>query len=130
MAAEDPSLGGQLVGLKVQRDELAEEIAAQPKRMSGGEPAITPEKVAMFAALLKDKLQNGPSDLKQAYARLAVHEVCVKDKEIRISGSKAVLAQAAARGLDKAAPAVLSFVREWRARDDEDENFCIVINIA
>jgi hypothetical protein len=128
MAAEDPSLKERLVGLKVRRDELASELADLQKRMVAGEPAITPEKLAAFGALLKDKLRNGPPDLKQAYARLVLREVSVRDKEIRISGSKAILARAASRGLDKTAPAVLSFVQEWRAGDDEDENFIIIVH--
>jgi site-specific DNA recombinase len=120
MAAEDPSLRERLVGLKVQRDELAVEIAELQKRNSNGEPTITPEKIAQLAVLLRDKLRNGPPELKQAYARLAIREVTVRDKEIRISGSKAVLARAVSQGLDQTAPAVLSFVREWRTRQDSN----------
>ncbi len=52
--------------------------------------------------------------------RLVMREVSVGDKEIRISGSKAALARAASDGFDKAAPAVLSFVREWRTRQDSN----------
>ncbi|CAA2136783.1 hypothetical protein [Hyphomicrobium sp. ghe19] len=37
MAAEDPSLRERLVGLKVQRDELAVEIAELQKRVANGE---------------------------------------------------------------------------------------------
>jgi hypothetical protein len=45
-----------------------------------------------------------------------------------ISGSKAVLARAASQGPGKAAPAVLSFVQEWRARNnDEGEKFRIIV---
>ena len=73
-----------------------------------------------MAILLRDKLHNGPAELKQAYARLAMREVSIKDKEIRITGSKAVLAKAASRGLGKTAPAVLSFGREWRTRQDSN----------
>lgn len=118
MDAEDGSLRERLVGLKVRRDELAAEIADLQKRLSNGEPTITPDKIVAFAALLRDKLRNGPRDLKQAYVRLVMREVSVGDKKIQISGSKAVLARAASDGLDKAAPAVLSFVRKWRTRQD------------
>ncbi len=52
--------------------------------------------------------------------RLAMREVSVMDKEIRITGSKAVLARAAAQDLDKTPPGVLSFVREWRTRQDSN----------
>jgi hypothetical protein len=46
-----------------------------------------------------------------------------------VEGSKAVLARAASRGLDKTAPAVLSFVQGWRAGADEDENFVVVVKV-
>ncbi|HML27310.1 MAG TPA: hypothetical protein PKE16_00440 [Hyphomicrobium sp.] len=108
MTAEDGSLRERLVGLKVRRDELGAEIADLPKRLANGEPAITPDKIAALAASLRDKLRNGSSDFKQAYVRLIVQEVSVGDKEIRISGSKAVLARAASDGLDKTAPGVFS----------------------
>jgi hypothetical protein len=37
---------------------------------------------------LRRKREHGSSDLKQAYVRLAMREVSVRDKDIRISGSK------------------------------------------
>ena len=58
--------------------------------------------------------------IKQAYVRLVMNEVTVKDKEISISGSKAALARAASDGLNEAVPGVLSFVRQWRARKDSN----------
>ena len=62
----------------------------------------------------------GPSEFRQAYARLLMDEVRVTDEEIRISGSKSVLARCAADGVGEPAPRVLSFVREWRARQDSN----------
>lgn len=72
--------------------------------------------VAALARWSIEAVLNGLLEFRQAYARLAMREVTVTDKEIRISGSKAVLARAAAQGLDSAPPGVLSFVREWRTR--------------
>jgi len=43
----------------------------------------------------------------------------VNDQEIRIGGSKAVLA----RSVAKTTPAVLSFVLKWRAPPGEDDNY-------
>lgn len=120
MEAEDPNLKERLVGLKVQRDELAQDIAELQKRTTSGEPAITPDKIEKLAALLREKLHNGPPELRQAYARLVMREVSVSDKEIRITGSKAVLARAATLGLGETPPGVLSFVREWRSRQDSN----------
>lgn len=113
--AGDASLRERLVNLRFRRDELAKEVSDLQRRLASAEPVLTPEKVARLAVLLREKLYTGPPDLRQAYARLLLSEVRVDDQEIRISGSKAVLARTAAEGLGTTAPPVLSFVREWRA---------------
>lgn len=120
MHPEDAELKERLIGLKLQRDEIAREMGDLQKRAASGEPRITPEKVARLAVLLRDKLHGGPPELRQAYARLLMDEVVVSDKEIRIGGSKNVLARAATEDADMPAPAVLSFVREWRTRQDSN----------
>ena len=120
MEAGDPSLRERLIGLKVQRDERAKDAADLQRRMSTGEPQITPEKIERLSILLRDKLHHGEPEFRQAYARLIMEEVTVSDEEICISGSKAVLARCAAAGDTPAAPAVLSFVQEWRARRDSN----------
>ena len=120
MDAEDASMRERLVNLRFRRDELADQIADLTRRLAMAEPVITPEKIEKVALLLREKLYSGPPDLRQAYARLLLNEVRVDDREIRISGSKAVLARTAAGGVAKTTPAVLSFVREWRARNDSN----------
>lgn len=120
MDAEDPSMRERLVGLKLRRDELASDIAEMQKRINDGAPTITREKIEKLASLLRDKLNNGSPELKQVYARLVMTEVTVREKEIRIKGSRRVLARATSQGLVITPPAVLSFVREWRARKDSN----------
>ncbi len=120
MHAEDSELKDRLVNLKLRKDEAAKEIADLQKRMNSSEPEITPEKINRIAALLKDKLHNGPPELRQAYARLVMDEVAVSDDGIRICGSKDILARCANSELGASAPAVLSFVREWRTRHDSN----------
>jgi hypothetical protein len=122
MDAEDASMRERLVNLRFRRDELAEQISDLTRRFAMAEPVITPEEIEKLALLLRDKLHHGSPDLRQSYARLLLSEVRVDDREIRISGSKAVLARSAAGGVAKTTPAVPSFVREWRTQDDEDEN--------
>ena len=120
METEDPSLKERLLGLKLQRDERVVEIADLQQRLSSNEPEITPEKIGRFATLLRDKLLNGTPEFRQVYARMVMREVSVRDKEIRIIRSKAILAEAASQGFGKALLAVLSFVREWRTRQDSN----------
>ena len=95
------------------------EAEAAIMRVTSGEPVVTPAKIEKLAALLRDELHNGPPELRQAYARLAMREVSVKNKDIRITGWKAVLAKAAARVSTLSRPE-FSFVREWRTRQDSN----------
>lgn len=120
MHAKDPDLKDRLVNQKLRRDEAVQEIADLQKRMSAGERQITPEKVTRVAALLRDKPHDGPPQLRQAYVRLFLEEVSVSDQEMRISGSKDILAKSVSNGLDSSTPMVLSFLREWRARHNSN----------
>lgn len=126
MDPDDSSLRERLVGLKLRRDELAAEVVDLSKRASNDQSSITPEKIKRLSGLLRDKLHSGSPELKQAYARLVVQQVTVKGKEIRIKGSKAVLARAASNGLGNNPPAVLSFVRGWYAAQGECANVYVV----
>jgi hypothetical protein len=120
MEAEDPAMRERLVGLKLQRDRIAKEICELQNRMASSTPTITHEKVARVGGLLRDRLYEGPPDFRQAYARLLMDEVRVTESEIRISGPKSVLARCAAEGGAETAPQVLSFVQEWRARQNSN----------
>ena len=109
MDAEDPAMRERLVALRLQRDQNAEEIGELQNRMASLAPTITPEKVARVGGLLRDKLYEGPPEFRQAYARLLLDEVLVSDEEIRISGSKSILARCATQGVAESMPKVLSF---------------------
>ena len=80
----------------------------------------TPEKISLVSTLLRDRLHHGPMEMRQAYARLLMDEVAVTQDEIQISGSRVILARVASDGANMPPPAVLSFVREWRARKDSN----------
>jgi site-specific DNA recombinase len=87
-----------LVALKFERDRIATEIAELQKRIGPAEPISTPEKVERMAELLRDRLYSNQPELRQAYGRLLMDEVSVTREEIRISGSKTVLARAVSAG--------------------------------
>jgi site-specific DNA recombinase len=120
MDAGDPALRDRLTGLRLQRDELAREVSEQQKRLADGTPQLTPAKIKSVGNLLRDKLFEGPPELRQAYARLLLSEVAVTSSEIKITGSKSVLARCASTELDEVAPVVLSFVQKWRTRQDSN----------
>ncbi|MFT4026589.1 MAG: recombinase family protein, partial [Novosphingobium sp.] len=116
MDTGDASLRERMVALRFRRDELSQEISDLTRRVESAEPAVTSDKVEQLAFALHGHLHGGSPELRQAYARLVLDEVRVTPEEIRISGSKAVLARSAAKGVDDTTPQVLSFVRKWRAR--------------
>ena len=120
MDANDPSLRERLVGLRLQRDGLAKEVAELGRRMTQGDPLVTPDRIERLGFLLHDKLHNGSPEFRQAYAGLLMDEVRVSTDEIRISGSKSLLARLAASESNLDATEVLSFVRKWRARKDSN----------
>ncbi|WP_209714876.1 MULTISPECIES: recombinase family protein [Asticcacaulis] len=120
MEADDPSLRDKLVGLRFRRNELNQDIADLQNSLKANTTEISPDKVERLAALLKDKLENGPPEIRQAYAKLIMTEVSVTKEEIRITGSKAMLAKGATVGLEKTPPPVLTFVRGWRTRRDSN----------
>jgi hypothetical protein len=59
MEAEDPAMRERLVGLKLQRDQIAKEIGELQNRMASSSPTIIPEKVARVGALLRDNSTMG-----------------------------------------------------------------------
>ena len=69
---------------------------------------------------MRDKLYGGHPEFRRAYARLLMEDIRVTDEEIRISGLKSVLARCAEDGFVEPAPKVLSFVQDWRARQDSN----------
>ena len=66
MEPEDPAMRERLVALKLQRDQIAKEIAELQNRMTSTTPTITPEKVGRVGKLLRDKLYGGPPEFRQA----------------------------------------------------------------
>ncbi|MBK9080921.1 MAG: hypothetical protein IPL88_02015 [Rhizobiales bacterium] len=106
----DPALREKTTGLKLRRDELARQVADTHRSVARVALAVAPAKLAV---LLRDRLREGAPELRQAYVRLVMSEVTV-------TGSKSVLAKAAAADAEILPPAVLSLVRKWRARRDSN----------
>lgn len=114
----DPTLKERLATLKAERDN-ARTAHERVLRELQPEARITEEKIAAFAALMRDNIANGPIPFRRAYIRSVIDQVEVDDHEIRIHGRKDVLERLVMG--DGAVPAgVPSFVRKWRTRHDSN----------
>gem|GEM_PF-5723908 len=81
------------------------------------QPVPSPVVVHSLSRFSHDALHSG---LYVPQLANVMQEVSVTGEEIRISGSKAMLARFASTDPGQATPAVLSFVQEWRARRDSN----------
>jgi site-specific DNA recombinase len=80
---------------------------------------ITPERVAAFADLMREKLDSGDMQARKAYLRSVITAIQVDDHKVRIVGEKATLADVVA-GRQTRIGSVRGFVRKWRAGRDSN----------
>lgn len=123
--ASDPTLKDRLASLKKERDQAK---AAKDRAFAELQPEtrINEEKISAFAALMRENVANGAIPFRRAYLRSVIDQVEVDDTEIRIHGRREVLERLVMGG--GATPAgVPSFVRKWRAGQDETENCYVIV---
>ena len=115
---QDDILKDRLIALKADRDRAR---TALDRATSGTRAVvdITPDAVARFGEIMREKLTSGEIPFRKAYIGSIVDRIEVDDHQIRILGRKDVLEQAVlAKG--GPTPGVRSFVRNWRARKDSN----------
>jgi site-specific DNA recombinase len=114
----DDQLKDRIKALKAERD-LAQASLDRIAEQLSSRTAITPERVAAFTDLMRDKIDNGDVQAKKAYLRAVISEIRVDDDKISIIGDKATLAAVIA-GQNTANANVSGFVRKWRTRHDSN----------
>ena len=120
MEPDAPELRERLVALRSQKSELDRDISRLRDNLQTGELELSPEKLKTLSMEMRKRLAEGPPELRQAYMRLLLENVTVDYDSIRLEGSPVILEKLASRGLSKSSPEVLSFVREWRPREDSN----------
>jgi len=120
LGAEDRDLREPLQRLKARRDEIERQMAALSRRLDIPTGWAGPQKIEAFAKGIRDLWNSADPRFRQSYLRLLVECVEFNGAEIRISGSKDVLAAAIAQGASAAPEQVRSFAREWRARRESN----------
>jgi hypothetical protein len=72
---------------------------------------VTPEVLHELALRMRERLRDGPPDLRQAYMKLLLNRVEIDRGEIRVSGSKTALERLAAKGASSSPRAHVRYVR-------------------
>ena len=120
MEPDAPELRDRLVALRLQKTELDRDILRLQEGLQTGKADLSPETLSTLSVEMRRRLADGPPELRQAYMRLLLDRVTVDHHSVHLEGSQAVLENIANRGLPGSPTAVLSFVQEWRPREDSN----------
>ena len=105
--------------LKARRSEILTEMAKLKDRQALVVRPVNPETVAAFCKALKERFTDPTSGLGKAYLRLLVDQIRLDGNELVVTGSHRRLADAIGFMQKRKLGEVPSFVRDWRARQDE-----------
>jgi site-specific DNA recombinase len=114
----DADLKGRIEHLKQARD-IARASLERLTSQAVTSAAITPQRIAAFADLMREKLRNGDTHTRKAWIGSLITRIEVDDDRIRVIGETPVLA-AAVIGQSAPQPRVRGFVRNWRTRQDSN----------
>ena len=114
----DAHLKDRIEALKTERG-LAQDSLDRIAVQVSARAMITPDRLAAFSHLMREKLDTGDTSARKAFLRSVISQIEVDDDKIRIVGDKATLAAVIAGG-QTGGTQVRGFVRKWRARRDSN----------
>ena len=114
----DAQLKERVNALKTQHD-LAQASLDRIAAQANTRAMITPDRLAAFSQLMREKLDTGDTQARKAYLQSVISQIEVDDDKVRIIGDKATLAAIIA-GRQTGEGRVRGFVRKWRARRDSN----------
>lgn len=107
-----------LTRLEGEREECLRLIASLETHREVPRHLLTRENLARFAAAAGERLHAEDATLRKGYVRQFIDRVEVGDKEIRVMGPQAALADGLLGSHPAAGTGVPSFAREWWAHQD------------
>ncbi len=116
VSADDSQVATELNQISCQKAAVGADIDLLKCQVGKRRP-ITPAILASFSKLIAEKLGGEPA-VRKAYVELLVDRVEVGKNEIRVSGSKEMLAHLAATS--PFLPVVPKAEREWRTQEDSN----------
>ena len=116
----DRRLTARIEMLQSEIDRTKALLTAKERQLTALHMAVIPKKLAIFSKAMKDRLTGDNPAFRKAYIRLFIDEVRVTRDEIRITGPKHALLQAAMETPNAGQIPVRTFVQEWRTRQDSN----------
>jgi site-specific DNA recombinase len=116
----DGMLRKRLSGHQSRCQELVRLCSMTERRINAPIEQITPDQIDGFARALRKRLRDGAPAFRKTYLRQFIDHIEVGEREIRISGPKAMLLEQASAGVDSPVPAVRTFEQVWCAREDSN----------
>jgi site-specific DNA recombinase len=120
----DAQLKERVNALKTQHD-LAQASLDRIAAQANTRAMITPDRLAAFSQLMREKLDTGDTQARKAYLQSVISQIEVDDDKVRIIGDKATLAAVIA-GRQTGEGRVRGFVRKWRARQNKTANTYLI----
>jgi site-specific DNA recombinase len=120
----DAQLKERVNALKTQHD-LAQASLDRIAAQANTRAMITPDRLAAFSQLMREKLDTGDTQARKAYLQSVISQIEVDDDKVRIIGDKATLAAVIA-GRQTGEGRVRGFVRNWRARQNKTANTYLI----
>ena len=115
------ALSARLTKRQTQDDELIRLIAYKERELNQPITEVTSKRVDVLSKALRTSLKGDSNpQLRRVYIRHFLSEVSVSEETIRISGSKAALAQQLTTEKALSPSMVPSTVQEWRAGEDSN----------
>jgi len=115
----DDILRAQISRLKNRYEEAVRLAGEEDRRAQSPELKVTPQAISRFSRIMSERLRDPNRKARKAYLRLFIDRIELGANEVRIRGSKSVLAHAAASEVP-VWHQVPSFDQGWRARQDSN----------
>ena len=120
---DDDDAKGQIAQRKAAISDIRRRLEqAEPKPLISLH-GLTEGKIRWFGSAIANLLRTGDIKFRQAYLRLFIDRIEVKDGELAVTGTREALAEAANMGNSLAETGVHALVHEWRPHGDSNPGY-------
>ena len=120
------TLFSRITATRLQRETLLVDIQLAEQQQAISNKVPSQQNIINFSKLIQERLRSPDKAFAREYLRFFISHIEVDNEEVRIYGSKEVLAADVERTKEIEKDKVLTFVREWRPWWDKSGHFLMV----